>query len=86
MQPSTPWRWDPTLAHIPLCKPYPSDLAPADLNRFSASLAGLLWRTILGQKGRTVKAVEFYRYNWIAVIITMIVGCLIVAGEVCVIY
>jgi hypothetical protein len=57
----------------------------ADL-RFSASLAGLLWRTILRQKGRTVKQIEFLKYNWLPVVVTMIVGCLIVAGEVCIIY
>lgn len=56
------------------------------MGRFSASLAGLLWKTILRQKGRTVKQMEFLRYNWLAVIVTMIVACLIVAGEVCVIY
>jgi hypothetical protein len=53
---------------------------------FSASLAGLLWRTILAQKDRFVTQKEFLQYNWLPVIVTMIVGCLIVAGEVCVIY
>ncbi|WVQ71479.1 hypothetical protein IAR50_001017 [Cryptococcus sp. DSM 104548] len=51
---------------------------------FSASLAGLLWRGILSQKGIHVTPTQFMRWNVLAVIVTMTVGCLIVAGEVCV--
>lgn len=53
---------------------------------FSASLAGLLWRNILQQKGLTVSPREFIRWNTVPVVVTMIVGCLVVAGEVCVMY
>ncbi|WVR04956.1 hypothetical protein IAU60_001968 [Kwoniella sp. DSM 27419] len=53
---------------------------------FSASLAGLLWRTILGQKSITLSMREFAQWNVFPVILTMIVGCLVVAGEVCVMY
>ncbi|ORX39642.1 hypothetical protein BD324DRAFT_640872 [Kockovaella imperatae] len=53
---------------------------------FSASLAGLLWRNILSQKGIHVKTREFQRWNWLPLVVTMIVGCLVVAGEVCVMY
>ena len=38
------------------------------------------------QKGRTVGALEFVKWNWMPVLITMVVGCLVVAGEVCIIY
>jgi Na+/H+ antiporter NhaD/arsenite permease-like protein len=54
--------------------------------RFSASLAGLLWRNILHQKGLVVSQKEFIKWNTVPVIVTMIVGCLVVAGEVCVMY
>ncbi|OCF55111.1 hypothetical protein L486_07222 [Kwoniella mangroviensis CBS 10435] len=53
---------------------------------FSASLAGLLWRSILAQKGISVTYRQFMRWNTIPVVVTMIVGCLVVAGEVCVMY
>lgn len=53
---------------------------------FSASLAGLLWRTILRQKNRTVTQMDFLRFNWLPMVVTMLVGCLIVAGEVCIMY
>jgi hypothetical protein len=29
---------------------------------------------------------DFVRFNWLPVIVTMLVGCLIVAGEVCIMY
>ncbi|ODO03470.1 hypothetical protein L198_02317 [Cryptococcus wingfieldii CBS 7118] len=48
---------------------------------FSASLAGLLWRGILRQKGIHVTVTQFMRWNTLAVLITMAVGCLIVAIE-----
>ncbi|WRT66863.1 uncharacterized protein IL334_003826 [Kwoniella shivajii] len=53
---------------------------------FSASLAGLLWRSILSQKGIVITLREFMKWNLLPMMITMLVGCLIVAGEVCVIY
>ncbi|WWD15676.1 hypothetical protein CI109_100098 [Kwoniella shandongensis] len=53
---------------------------------FSASLAGLLWRNILAQKGLFLTMRDFMRWNTIPMVVTMIVGCLVVAGEVCVMY
>lgn len=53
---------------------------------FPASLAGLLWRHILDYNGIKVRLWEFVKWNTIPVVVTMIVGCLIVAAEVCVIY
>ena len=53
---------------------------------FSASLAGLLWRDILDQKGLKMSAKDFVRWNSLAVGGTMVVSCLVVAGEVCVMY
>ncbi|KAK4683915.1 hypothetical protein P7C73_g6294, partial [Tremellales sp. Uapishka_1] len=53
---------------------------------FSASLAGLLWRDILSQKSIVITQWEFIRWNTVPVIVTMIVSCLVVAGEVCVMY
>ncbi|GFZ46418.1 hypothetical protein JCM24511_04665 [Saitozyma sp. JCM 24511] len=53
---------------------------------FPASLAGLLWRDILAQKGLHVSRREFVRWNAVPVVVTMVVGCLVVAGEVCVMY
>ncbi|KAK8870032.1 hypothetical protein IAR55_000602 [Kwoniella newhampshirensis] len=53
---------------------------------FSASLAGLLWRNILAQKGLLLTMTDFMRWNIVPMMVTMIVGCLIVAGEVCVMY
>jgi heme/copper-type cytochrome/quinol oxidase subunit 4 len=29
---------------------------------------------------------QFAKWNWVSLIVTMIVGCLVVAGEVCVMY
>jgi Na+/H+ antiporter NhaD/arsenite permease-like protein len=54
--------------------------------RVPASLAGLLWRDILAQKGLHVSRREFVRWNAVPVVVTMVVGCLVVAGEVCVMY
>ncbi|WVO17023.1 hypothetical protein L204_104710 [Cryptococcus depauperatus] len=48
---------------------------------FSASLAGLLWRSILGRKGIKITMKQFLRWNIGPLIVTMIVGCLVVAGE-----
>jgi hypothetical protein len=54
--------------------------------RFSASLAGLLWKQILSQKSILVGRIEFAKYNTIPVFICMIIGCLVIAGEVCIMY
>ncbi|KAJ9123060.1 hypothetical protein QFC22_001249 [Naganishia vaughanmartiniae] len=53
---------------------------------FSASLAGLLWKQILAQKGILVGRVEFAKYNTIPVVVCMIIGSLVIAGEVCIMY
>ena len=53
---------------------------------FSASLAGLLWRRILWQKGIRVLALEFLTINLPIAGVAMAVGCAILVGEVQVIY
>jgi Na+/H+ antiporter NhaD/arsenite permease-like protein len=53
---------------------------------FSASLAGLLWKSILAQKGIQVGRWEFAKNNAVIVLVCMVVGCLVVAAEVCVMY
>ncbi|WVF72484.1 hypothetical protein IAT40_007299 [Kwoniella sp. CBS 6097] len=53
---------------------------------FSASLAGLLWRKILADKGLKLTITDFARWNITPLIVTIVVGCLVVAGEVCVMY
>ena len=54
------------------------------MSRFPASLAGLLWKHLLAQKNMYITRKEFAYWNTVPVIVTMIVGCLVVAGEVCV--
>ncbi|EHK27108.1 uncharacterized protein TRIVIDRAFT_33962 [Trichoderma virens Gv29-8] len=49
---------------------------------FSASLAGLLWRDILAKKHIHVGSMEFFRVNIPIILITMIVGCTVLVGEV----
>ncbi|KAK8032726.1 hypothetical protein PG990_002460 [Apiospora arundinis] len=49
---------------------------------FSGSLAGLLWRDILARKHIHVREVEFARVNLPIIAISMVVGCLILVGEV----
>lgn len=49
---------------------------------FSASLAGLLWRDILGRKHIRVRRMEFARVNLPVVAIAMAVGCAVLVGEV----
>ncbi|KAK7968015.1 uncharacterized protein PG986_002292 [Apiospora aurea] len=49
---------------------------------FSGSLAGLLWRDILARKHIHVREVEFARVNLPIIAIAMVVGCLILVGEV----
>lgn len=42
---------------------------------FSASLAGLLWRSILARKGIFVSSFDFVRYNVGIIAVSMGVGC-----------
>lgn len=49
---------------------------------FSASLAGLLWRDILGRKFITVRKLDFARVNLPIIAIAMAVGCTVLVGEV----
>ncbi|TPX16601.1 uncharacterized protein E0L32_012410 [Thyridium curvatum] len=49
---------------------------------FSASLAGLLWRDILARKHIHVKALDFARVNLPIIAVSMIIGCVVLIGEV----
>ena len=49
---------------------------------FSASLAGLLWRDILGQKFIFVRSRDFLRVNLPIIGITMVVGMVVLLGQV----
>ncbi|SPO07742.1 probable arsenite efflux transporter ArsB-like, puative [Cephalotrichum gorgonifer] len=49
---------------------------------FSASLAGLLWRDILGRKHIHIRARDFARYNVPIIAASMVVGCAVLIGEV----
>ncbi len=49
---------------------------------FSASLAGLLWRSILERKGIHVGARQFAFVNLQLIAFTMVVGCVVLIGEV----
>lgn len=49
---------------------------------FSASLAGLLWRSILAAKGIPVSARRFAIVNVRLIAFTMVVGCAVLIGEV----
>ena len=49
---------------------------------FSASLAGLLWRDILGRKHIHIRARDFARFNVPIIAISMAVGCAVLIGEV----
>lgn len=49
---------------------------------FSASLAGLLWRDILGKKHINVRRLDFARVNLPIIAIAMTVGCVVLIGEV----
>lgn len=69
--------------------PPPQNEFQADMKRdkrFPASLAGLLWRDILGQKGLSVGAREFVRWNTVPMMVTTVISCLVVAAEVCIMY
>ncbi|KAF2127903.1 hypothetical protein P153DRAFT_43636 [Dothidotthia symphoricarpi CBS 119687] len=52
---------------------------------FSASLAGLLWRDILGRKHIRVGGLEFARINLPIIAITMVVGLTVLIGQIYVI-
>jgi Na+/H+ antiporter NhaD/arsenite permease-like protein len=49
---------------------------------FSASLAGLLWRDILRKKFIFVRAIDFFIVNLPIIAISMVVGCVVLIGEV----
>ncbi|KAF2799256.1 hypothetical protein K505DRAFT_371087 [Melanomma pulvis-pyrius CBS 109.77] len=49
---------------------------------FSASLAGLLWRDILSRKHIRVESLEFARVNLPIITVSMIVGCVVLVGQV----
>ena len=49
---------------------------------FSASLAGLLWRDILSRKHIRVRGLDFARVNLPIIAISMVVGCVVLVGEV----
>jgi Na+/H+ antiporter NhaD/arsenite permease-like protein len=49
---------------------------------FSASLAGMLWRDILGRKHIRVGGLEFARVNLPIIAITMLVGLTVLTGEI----
>ncbi|KAF3761637.1 hypothetical protein M406DRAFT_281704 [Cryphonectria parasitica EP155] len=49
---------------------------------FSASLAGLLWRDILGRKHIHVRRLEFANVNLPIIAIAMTIGCAVLVGEV----
>lgn len=49
---------------------------------FSASLAGLLWRSILARKGIFVSSFDFVRYNVGIIAVSMGVGCAVLLGQV----
>ncbi|CAE6412640.1 unnamed protein product [Rhizoctonia solani] len=49
---------------------------------FSASLAGLLWRDILRQKGIIVRRSDFARLNFALVFVSMLVGCSVLIAQI----
>ncbi|KDR77306.1 hypothetical protein GALMADRAFT_246656 [Galerina marginata CBS 339.88] len=53
---------------------------------FSASLAGLLWKTILGQKGIPIKQTTFAFWNLLPILMMTGVGLAIVTAEMVVLY
>ena len=46
-----------------------------------ASLAGLLWRTILGQKGIQVRPWQFCKLNLPLAVVSMVASCAVLIGE-----
>jgi len=71
---------------ILLCYPHPS-VHPSNIHltafsaSFSASLAGLLWKGILEQKGIFVKQSEFAKLNLGINVVAMIGGCSILIAQ-----
>lgn len=53
---------------------------------FSGSLAGLLWRDILKRKHIVIRGLEFARVNLPIIAISMTVGCVVLIGEVYIMY
>lgn len=53
---------------------------------FSASLAGLLWRGILEQKGIHVRMGEFAKLNVVLVGVCMAVSCAVLVGQVYIVH
>ncbi|CED82867.1 Class II aldolase/adducin N-terminal domain protein [Phaffia rhodozyma] len=49
---------------------------------FPASLAGLLWKDLLSQKGIKIGAREFLKQNWKVLIVSGLVGCGVLIAEV----
>ena len=49
---------------------------------FSASLAGLLWRDILARKHIRISRLEFARVNLPIIAITMLVGLVVLTGQI----
>lgn len=49
---------------------------------FSASLAGMLWRDILARKHIHVRGLDFARINVPIIAVSMIIGCVVLIGEV----
>lgn len=49
---------------------------------FSASLAGMLWRDILYRKHIKVRSLDFARVNLPIIAVAMVVGCVVLVGEV----
>ncbi|KAK2071555.1 hypothetical protein P8C59_005968 [Phyllachora maydis] len=53
---------------------------------FPASLAGLLWRTMLARKGIHISHRQFFKWNFVPILVTMSIGCAVVAIETHIIY
>ncbi|KAF8178470.1 hypothetical protein BJ912DRAFT_856074 [Pholiota molesta] len=53
---------------------------------FSASLAGLLWKQILNQKGINIKQWEFAKWNLLPLTVMTVVGLAVVSAEMAVLY
>lgn len=53
---------------------------------FSASLAGLLWKTILGQKGIHISQLKFAMWNSLPLLAMTVVGLGVVSAEMAVLY
>lgn len=49
---------------------------------FSASLAGLLWRDILGRKHIKMHSLDFARVNLPIIAISMTIGCVVLVGQI----